>query len=53
MKNALGASFSKQFKKARYKGIVKNQLVAFMEAMVHNLKRLVILENQPRTLSLT
>ena len=45
--------FSKQSKRARYKGIVKNQFAAFMEAMVFNLKPLVVLESQPGVLSLT
>ena len=44
--------FSKQSKRARYKGVVKNQFASFMEAMVFNLKRLVVLENQLGVLSL-
>jgi len=36
--------FSKQRKRVRYKGVVKNQFSAFMEAMIFNLKRLVVLE---------
>ena len=43
--------FSKQLKRARYRGVVKNQFSGFMDAMVHNLKRLVVLESQPGRLS--
>ena len=35
------------------KAFCKNQFEAFMEAMVFNLKRPVVLENQPGVLSLT
>ena len=35
--------FSKQPKRARYNDILKNQFVAFMEAMIFNLKHLVVL----------
>jgi IS5 family transposase len=35
--------FSKQSKKVRYCGIVKNQFAVFMEAICFNLKRLVVL----------
>jgi hypothetical protein len=33
--------FSKQSNKARYRGVRKNQFQAFMQALAHNLKRLV------------
>ncbi len=36
--------FSKASHKARYRGIVKNQFMGFMQALCHNLKRLVALE---------
>lgn len=36
--------FSKIPKRTRYKGVVKNQFTAFMEAICFNLKRLVILQ---------
>lgn len=35
--------FSKCNKRTRYRGVVKNQFTAFMEAIVHNLKRLVVI----------
>jgi len=35
--------FSKQEKRARYRGTAKVQLQSFLESMVHNLKRLVII----------
>ena len=38
--------FSKQEKRARYRGTAKVQLQAFMDSIVHNLKRLVVI-NQP------
>lgn len=39
--------FSQDNKKARYKGIVKNQFASFMQAMCFNLKRLVVLAALP------
>ena len=36
--------FSKTNHRVRYKGIAKNQFSAFMEAIAHNLKRMVVLE---------
>lgn len=36
--------FSKQAKRARYKGLEKTQFQCFMQAMVHNFKRLITLE---------
>jgi IS5 family transposase len=39
--------FSKQEKRARYRGIAKVQFQAFMESMVFNLKRLVTLNSPP------
>jgi IS5 family transposase len=36
--------FSKTNHRVRYKGIAKNQFTAFMEAMAHNLKRMVVLD---------
>ena len=38
--------FSKQCKRARYKGVAKTQFQAFMQAISHNLKRLVIVKEQ-------
>ena len=35
--------FSKTRKRVRYQGIAKNQFTAFMEAISHNFKRIVIL----------
>jgi len=35
--------FSKTNHRVRYKGIAKNQFTAFMEAIVHNFKRMVVL----------
>jgi hypothetical protein len=35
--------FSKTNHRVRYLGIAKNQFTAFMEAIVHNLKRMVVL----------
>ena len=35
--------FSKQNKRVRYKRIAKNQFTAFMEAITHNFKRMVVL----------
>jgi IS5 family transposase len=39
--------FSKMTKKARYRGIAKNQFQAFMQAFAHNLKRLIKIEAPP------
>lgn len=39
--------FSKENKRVRYKSIAKNQFTAFMQAISHNLKRLVVLESEP------
>ena len=36
--------FSKQSKKARYRGIAKNQFQGFMQALVFNFKRLISLQ---------
>ena len=38
--------FSKQCKRARYKGVAKTQFQAFMQALAHNLKRLVVIKEQ-------
>ena len=38
--------FSKQEKRARYRGTAKVQLQAFMDSIVYNIKRLVVI-NQP------
>jgi len=43
--------FSQDNKRARYRGIAKNQFSAFMQAMCFNLKRLVVLTAPPNTLS--
>lgn len=40
-------TFSKINKKARYRGLVKNQFQAIMQALVHNFKRLVKIEAEP------
>jgi len=37
-------TFSKLFKKSRYRGIAKNQMQAFLEAIVFNIKRLLVLQ---------
>ena len=39
--------FSKTNHRVRYRGIMKNQFFAFLEALVHNIKRLVVLEAPP------
>ena len=36
--------FSKTNHRVRYKGIAKNQFTAFMEAIAHYLKRMVVLD---------
>jgi len=36
--------FSKENKRVRYKGIMKNQFTAFMQAIGFNLKRLIIID---------
>jgi len=36
--------FSKTRKRVRYRGLKKNQFTALMEALVHNFKRLIVLE---------
>lgn len=43
--------FSKDNKRARYRGLVKNQFAAYMQAICFNLKRLLVLE--PEALLLT
>lgn len=44
--------FSKTNHRVRYHGIAKNQFTAFMESIVHNLKRMVVLNYEsPHTLS--
>jgi len=43
--------FSQDNKRARYRGIAKNQFSAFMQAMCFNLKRLVVLTAPPQSLS--
>ena len=35
--------FSKTNHRVRYKGIIKNQFTAFMEAIAHNFKRMIVL----------
>jgi IS5 family transposase len=42
----VGSSFSKQEKRARYRGRTKVQLQAFMDSIAHNIKRLVVI-NKP------
>lgn len=37
--------FSKQCKRARYRGIAKNQFQALMQAFAHNFKRLVVVQD--------
>jgi len=39
--------FSKQRKRVRYRGIAKNQFTAFFQAICFNLKRLVVLQENP------
>jgi len=39
--------FSKMNKKARYRGLAKNQFQAFMQAIAHNFKRLIKIEAPP------
>ena len=39
--------FSKMSKRARYRGLVKVQLQAFLEAIVFNVKRLIVLDSPP------
>ena len=39
--------FAQRPKRVRYRGIAKNQFAAFMQAMVFNLKRLLILDAPP------
>jgi IS5 family transposase len=39
--------FSKKAKRARYRGLVKVQFQVFMEAIVHNVKRLLVLDVSP------
>lgn len=39
--------FSKMNKKARYRGIPKNQFQCFMQALTHNLKRLTKIDTPP------
>jgi IS5 family transposase len=39
--------FSKMNKKVRYRGLTKNQFQCFMQAFVHNLKRLIKIEAPP------
>lgn len=43
--------FSKMSHRARYRGIVKVQFQAFMEALVHNFKRLLVIEAEPIPIS--
>ena len=38
--------FSKTNHRVRYQGIAKNQFTAFMESIVHNLKRMVVLNDE-------
>lgn len=37
--------FSQQCKRARYKGLAKNQFQAFMQALAHNFKRLIVVQD--------
>ncbi len=39
--------FSKTSHRVRYRGVAKNQFFAFLEALAHNIKRLVVLEAPP------
>src|SRR5690606_5012324 len=39
--------FAQRPKRVRYRGVAKNQFAAFLQAMVFNLKRLLILEPSP------
>jgi len=41
--------FSKDNKRVRYRGVVKNQFAAMMQAMAFNLKRLVVIQALPAT----
>ena len=43
--------FSKLPKRVRYRGIAKNQFSAFMYALVHNIKRLLVLKAPPLILN--
>ena len=36
--------FAQRPKRVRYRGVAKNQFAAFLQAMVFNLKRLVVLD---------
>lgn len=42
--------FSQDNKRARYRGIAKNQFSAFMQAMCFNLKRLLVITSPPQVL---
>jgi len=44
--------FSKDNKRARYKGIAKNQFAAFMQSLCFNLKRLLVITSPPKNLAL-
>lgn len=37
--------FSKQRKRVRYRGVAKNQFTAFFQALCHNIKRMVVLQD--------
>jgi IS5 family transposase len=39
--------FSKENKRCRYRGLVKNQWTAFMQSLIHNVKRMVVLKEGP------
>ena len=43
-------TFSKMEPRARYRGVAKCQYQAFMEALVHNLKRLIAIDAPPLVL---
>ena len=44
-------TFSQDNKRARYKGIAKNQFAAFMQAICFNLKRLLVITSPPKNLA--
>ena len=40
-------TFSKMFSRTRYMGLVKTQMQAFLEALVFNVKRLIVIHAPP------
>ena len=47
MRKPYESVFSKMYKRARYKGIAKNQFQGFMQAIAHNLKKLIKINPSP------